>query len=140
MLETDSRNLLRARAGVQDFLSRMQYLLDTLNKEGVEATTALRERIAVGIENVRHEYNDLEDTAVASIETLDDLVQENPWIALAAGAVLGVAVGYAASQLIPESGYESASRAFSRGAARVRRQSRPYVRKARRFVRDHRPF
>ena len=53
MLETDSRNLLRARAGVQDFLSRMQDLLDTLNKEGVEATTALRERIAVGIENVR---------------------------------------------------------------------------------------
>jgi ElaB/YqjD/DUF883 family membrane-anchored ribosome-binding protein len=130
MLETDGRNVLRAKAGVQDFLSRMQELLDMLNQEGVEATTALRERIAVGIENVRDQYEDMEDTAVASVETLDDLVQENPWIALAAGAVLGIAVGYAASQLIPDSGW----------AARVQRQSRPYVRKARRFVRDHRPF
>ena len=138
--EADSRTLLRARSGVQDFLTRMQDLLDTLNTEGVEATTALRERIAVGIGTVRDELDDLQDTAVASVETLDDLVQENPWVALAAGAVLGVAFGYAASRLIPESTYESASRAFSRGSSRMKRHYRPYARKARRFIRDHKPF
>jgi ElaB/YqjD/DUF883 family membrane-anchored ribosome-binding protein len=130
---------------IQEFLVRLRSLLDALNEEGVEATTALRERIAASIDTLQprlEEWRELAaDTASSVAGSVQDAIEDHPWGAVAAGAVAGVAVGcvaaVVASNFLPESDFAGKADHYRR---RLVSQSRPYVRRARKLANNYWPF
>ena len=138
MMSSGDSGLRGAEVSVREFLSRTQDLLNALNNEGVDATTALRERIATNIESVRPRFENWADSANDGAATADELIRENPWAALALGAVAGVAVGCVATtgafNLWERNDFASKSKAL------LQRRYRPYAKRARRAIRDHWPF
>jgi ElaB/YqjD/DUF883 family membrane-anchored ribosome-binding protein len=140
-MNTATDGLSRADASIQEFLQRMVVLLDALNEEGVEATTALRERIAASIEAVQPRLATLRESLVYGASSFDEVVQEHPWGAVVVGAVVGVAVGCiavaGASSLLTESDFASTADRYRRGV--VGRYS-PYARRARKLASNYWPF
>src|SRR4051812_44419736 len=96
---------------IQEFLVRLRALLDALNEEGVEATTALRERIAASIDTLQPRLQEWRELAADTASSVREVVEEHPWSAVAAGAVAGVAVGcvaaVVASNFLPDSDFAS---------------------------------
>ena len=119
----------------------MRALLDALNEEGVEATNALRERIAASIDALEPRLEAWRETAEDSVSYVREVVEEHPWSAVATGAVAGMAVGCVAvviaSNFIPESDLATKAADY-RG--RALRYTRPYVRRARKLVSNYLPF
>jgi ElaB/YqjD/DUF883 family membrane-anchored ribosome-binding protein len=147
-MNTAATGLSRADASIQEFLSRMHVLLHALNEEGVEATTALRERIAVSIESLQPRLARLRESVADTAGSVDEVVRDHPWGAVVTGAAVGVAVGCvaaaAASSLMEGSDFASraagyGSRAVGYGQGVVRRY-RPYARRARKLANNYWPF
>lgn len=126
---------------VEEFLIRMRALLDVLNEEGVEATNALRERIAASIDALEPKLQEWRESASQTAGYVREVVEDHPWGAVATGAVAGLAVGCVAaviaSNFIPES--DLASRA-SDYRDRAVKYTRPYVRRARKLASNYLPF
>ena len=131
----------RAAASIEEFLIRMRALLDALNEEGVEATNALRERIAASIDALEPRLKEWRETAEDAAGYVREVVEDHPWSAVATGAVAGMAVGciavVIASSFIPESDLAGKAADY-RG--RAVRYSRPYARRARELVSNYLPF
>jgi ElaB/YqjD/DUF883 family membrane-anchored ribosome-binding protein len=140
-MNTTAKFLGRAELPVRQFLDRMRELLDALNEEGVETTTATRERLAAAIDSVQARLDSLVDSAADGAGSVDEIVQEHPWGAVLAGAVVGIAVGCAATagafSLIEDPDFVSQADQYRRG---VVRRSRPYVGRARKLARNYWPF
>lgn len=128
-------------APIEEFLVRLRTLLDALNEEGVEATNALRERIAASIDALEPRLEQWREMAEDSAGYMREVVEDHPWSAVATGAVAGMAVGCVAvviaSNFIPES--DLAARAADYRSRAVR-YTRPYVRRARKLVGNYLPF
>ena len=94
-------------ASIEEFLVRLRALLDALNEEGVEATNALRERIAASIDALEPRLQEWRESAEETAGYVREVVEDHPWSAVATGAVAGMAVGCVAaviaSNFIPES-------------------------------------
>jgi ElaB/YqjD/DUF883 family membrane-anchored ribosome-binding protein len=124
-----------AGASIEEFLTRLRTLLDALNEEGVEATTALRERIAASIDTLEPQIEEWRDSAAEAAGYMREVIEDHPWSAVATGAVAGIAVGCVAaviaSNFLPESGLSDRAADYRRRAVRF---SRPYVRRARKLV------
>jgi len=123
----------RAGASIEEFLVRMRALLDVLNEEGVEATNALRERIAASIDALEPQLEEWRETAADTAGYVREVVEDHPWSAVAAGAVAGIAVGCVAAVI--------ASNFISDPDIRDRavRYTRPYVRRARKLASNYLP-
>jgi ElaB/YqjD/DUF883 family membrane-anchored ribosome-binding protein len=140
-MKTPPDRVSRAAAPIKELLFRMRDLLAVLNEQGVETTTALRERIAASIETVEARIDPLLGPIADRADSVDQVIQENPWKAVVAGATVGVAVGCVttavAFSLMPETGFAAKAGRYGRGIAR---RYRPYVRHARRVANDYWPF
>jgi ElaB/YqjD/DUF883 family membrane-anchored ribosome-binding protein len=137
MAESNSQILRSAELPIREFLARTQALLDTLNEEGVEATGALRERIAASIDSVRGRIEHLPDTFDESVSAIEGVIRENPWASLTVGAVIGVAAGCLATAAISSAPSWTDSLPDT---SDLTRQSRPYIKRARKAIRDNWPF
>jgi ElaB/YqjD/DUF883 family membrane-anchored ribosome-binding protein len=139
LMNTTVNGLNRADASIQEFLSRLTALLDVLNDEGIEATTALRERIAATIDTIQPRLEQLRESIADTAGSVRGAIEENPWTALAAGAVLGVAVGCVAAagaaSLLSDSDLTSRAAGYRRQWAR---RYRPYARRAREIANSSR--
>jgi ElaB/YqjD/DUF883 family membrane-anchored ribosome-binding protein len=131
----------RTGASIEEFLTRMRSLLDALNEEGVEATNALRERIAASIDTLEPRLQEWRESAEDTAGYVREVVEEHPWSAVATGAVAGIAVGCVAaviaSNFIPESDLAARAADYRNRAVRY---SRPYVRRARKLADNYWPF
>jgi ElaB/YqjD/DUF883 family membrane-anchored ribosome-binding protein len=131
----------RAGATVEELLIRLRALLDALNEEGVEATTALRERISASIDSLQPRVAEWRESAVETAGYVREVIEENPWSFVVTGAVAGIAVGcvaaVVASNFIPESGIAGRVGDYRDRAVRY---SRPYVRRARKLANNYWPF
>jgi ElaB/YqjD/DUF883 family membrane-anchored ribosome-binding protein len=131
----------RAGASIEEFLTRLRALLDVLNEEGVEATTALRERISASIETLQPRVEQWRDSAAETAGYVREVVEEHPWSAVATGAVAGMAVGCVAAVIaanfMPETDLSGRAADYGRRAVRY---SRPYVRRARKLANNYWPF
>jgi ElaB/YqjD/DUF883 family membrane-anchored ribosome-binding protein len=130
-----------AGANVEEFLTRLRTLLDALNEEGVEATTALRERIAASIDALEPRVEEWRESAADATGYVREVIEENPWSFVATGAVAGIAVGcvaaLVAANFIPESGLAGRVGDYRDRAVRY---GRPYVRRARKLANNYWPF
>lgn len=126
---------------VEEFLIRMRALLDVLNEEGVEATNALRERIAASIDALEPKLEEWRESASQTAGYVREVVEDHPWGAVATGAVAGLAVGCVAaviaSNFIPESDLASRAADYRDRAVKY---TRPYVRRARKLASNYLPF
>lgn len=131
----------RAGASIEEFLIRMRLLLDALNDEGVEATTALRERISASIDTLQPRIEQWRESAAEKAGYVREVVEDHPWSAVATGAVAGMAVGclaaVIAANFISESDLSDRAAEYGRRAARY---TRPYVRRARKVANNYWPF
>jgi ElaB/YqjD/DUF883 family membrane-anchored ribosome-binding protein len=131
----------RAGASIEEFLIRMRLLLDALNDEGVETTTALRERISATIDFLEPRVQQWRRSAGETSGYVREVVEDHPWSAVATGAVAGMAVGCVAAVIaanfIPESDLSGRAAEYGRRAVRY---TRPYVRRARRLANNYWPF
>jgi len=131
----------RVGASVEEFLTRMRTLLDALNEEGVEATTALRERIAASIDALEPKADQLRDVLSNTADTVYEVIEEHPWSAVVTGAVAGIAVGcvaaVVAANYLPATGLADRADRYRR---RVVREARPYARRARKLANHYWPF
>ena len=131
----------RTGASIEEFLIRMRALLDVLNEEGVEATNALRERIAASIDALEPRLEELRESASQTAGYVREVVEDHPWSAVATGAVAGMAVGCVAaviaSNFIPETDLASRAADYRNRAVKY---SRPYVRRARKLASNYLPF
>ena len=131
----------RAGASIEEFLIRMRLLLDALNDEGVEATTALRERISASIDTLEPRIQQWRQSAADTTGYVREVVEDHPWSAVATGAVVGMAVGCVAAVIaanfIPESDLSGRAAEYGRRAVRY---TRPYVRRARKLANNYWPF
>jgi ElaB/YqjD/DUF883 family membrane-anchored ribosome-binding protein len=82
---------------LQQFISRTEELLHTLNDEGVESTDVLRERIAVGIESLQKQVDEAMESADDAARMGRELIRQNPWASIGLGAGVGLAIGWAVS-------------------------------------------
>jgi ElaB/YqjD/DUF883 family membrane-anchored ribosome-binding protein len=82
----------QATQALQNFLSRTEELLQTLNDQGVESTNVLRERVAVGLEGVQGQLDEAIEATEDASRSATTWLRQNPWTALAIGAVAGVAI------------------------------------------------
>jgi ElaB/YqjD/DUF883 family membrane-anchored ribosome-binding protein len=131
----------RTGASIEEFLTRMRALLDVLNEEGVEATNALRERIAASIDAVEPRLQEWRESAAQTGGYVREVVEEHPWSAVATGAVAGMAVGCVAA--VVASNFVAESDVAARAADyrnRAVRYTRPYVRRARKLASNYLPF
>jgi ElaB/YqjD/DUF883 family membrane-anchored ribosome-binding protein len=128
-------------ASIEEFLTRMRSLLDALNEEGVEATNALRERIAASIDTLEPRLREWRESAENTAGYVREMVEEHPWSAVATGALAGMAVGCVAaviaSNFIPEPDLAARAADYRNRAVRY---SRPYVRRARKLANNYWPF
>jgi ElaB/YqjD/DUF883 family membrane-anchored ribosome-binding protein len=119
----------------------MRALLDALNEEGVEATNALRERIAASIDALEPRLEEWRESAAEAGGYVREVVEDHPWSAVATGAVAGMAVGCVAaviaSNFIPESDLAARAADYRNRAVRY---TRPYMRRARKLASKHLPF
>ena len=131
----------RVGAPIEEFLTRLRTLLDALNEEGVEATTALRERISASIDALEPKVDQLRDVLSNTADTVHEVVEEHPWSAVATGALAGIAVGCVAAAVAANymPGSDFADRA-DRYRRRVVREARPYARRARKLANHYWPF
>jgi ElaB/YqjD/DUF883 family membrane-anchored ribosome-binding protein len=131
----------RAGAAVEELLIRLRALLDVLNEEGVEATTALRERISASVDALEPRVEEWRETAAGAAGYVREVIEENPWSFVVTGAVAGIAVGcvaaVVASNFIPESGLAGRVGDYRDQAVRY---GRPYVRRARKLANNYWPF
>lgn len=131
----------RTGASIEEFLIRMRALLDVLNEEGVEATNALRERIAASIDALEPRLAEWRESASQTAGYVREVVEDHPWSAVATGAVAGMAVGCAAaviaSNFIPESNLAGRAADYRDRAVKY---TRPYVRRARKLASNYLPF
>jgi ElaB/YqjD/DUF883 family membrane-anchored ribosome-binding protein len=131
----------RTGASIEEFLTRMRALLDALNEEGVEATNALRERIAASIDALEPRLEEWRESAEETAGYVREVVEEHPWGAVATGAVAGMAVGCVAaviaSNFIPESDLAARAADYRNRAVRY---TRPYMRRARKVASNYLPF
>jgi len=125
----------RAGASIEELLTRLRALLDALNEEGVEATTALRERISASIDTLQPRVEQWRDSAAETAGYVREVVEDHPWSAVATGAIAGMAIGCVAAVIaanfIPDTGLSGRAAHYRRRAFRF---SRPYVRRARKLV------
>jgi len=128
-------------ASIEEFLVRMRALLDALNEEGVEATNALRERIAASIDALEPRLAEWRETAEDAAGYVREVVEDHPWGAVATGAVAGVAVGCVAAVIASNfvSDPDIRDRAADYGRRAVR-YTRPYVRRARKLASNYLPI
>ena len=129
-----------AGATIEEFLNRLRTLLDGLNEEGVEATNALRERIAASIDALQPRLEEWRESAEDAAGYVREVVEEHPWSAVAAGAVAGLAVGCVAAVIAGNfvSDPDIRDRAADYGR-RAMKYTRPYVRRARKLAGDYLP-
>lgn len=131
----------RTGASIEEFLIRMRALLDALNEEGVEATNALRERIAASIDALEPRVEEWRESASETASYVREVVEDHPWSAVATGAVAGIAVGCVAaviaSNFIPESDLAGRAADYRDRAVRY---TRPYMRRARKLASNYLPF
>lgn len=131
----------RAGASIEEFLTRLRALLDVLNEEGVEATTALRERIAASIDTLEPRIEQWRESAADTAGYVREVVEDHPWSAVATGAVAGMAVGCVAvviaANFIPETDLSGRATDLGRRAVRY---GQPYVRRARKLANNYWPF
>ena len=126
---------------IEEFLTRMRALLDVLNEEGVEATSALRERIAASIDALEPRLEVWRESASQTAGYVREVVEDHPWSAVATGAVAGMAVGCVAAVIASNSVADPDIR--DRAAAygqRAVRFTRPYVRRARKLADNYWPL
>jgi ElaB/YqjD/DUF883 family membrane-anchored ribosome-binding protein len=128
-------------ASIEEFLIRMRALLDVLNEEGVEATNALRERIAASIDALEPRLEEWRESASQTADYVREVVEDHPWSAVATGAVAGVAVGCVAAVIASNfvADPDIRDRATTYGQRAVR-YTRPYVRRARKLANNYWPF
>ena len=131
----------RTGASIEEFLIRMRALLDVLNEEGVEATNALRERIAASIDALEPRLEEWRESASQTAGYVREVVEDHPWSAVATAAVAGMAVGCVAaviaSNFIPETDLASRAADYRNRAVKY---TRPYVRRARKLASNYLPF
>jgi len=131
----------RAGASIEEFLTRMRALLDALNDEGVEATTALRERIAASIDTLEPRIEQWRESAADTTGYVREAIEDHPWSAVATGAVAGIAVGCVAAVIaanfVPDSDLSGRAADYGRRAVRF---TRPYMRRARKLANHYLPF
>jgi ElaB/YqjD/DUF883 family membrane-anchored ribosome-binding protein len=131
----------RTGASIEEFLIRMRALLDVLNEEGVEATNALRERIAASIDALEPRLEEWRESASQTAGYVREVVEDHPWSAVATGAVAGMAVGCVAaviaSNFIPETDLAGRAADYRDRAVKY---TRPYVRRARKLASNYLPF
>lgn len=131
----------RTGASIEEFLIRLRILLDALNEEGVEATTALRERISASIDALEPRIVQWRESAANTAGYVQEVVEDHPWGAVATGAVAGMAVGciaaVVAANFIPQSDLSGRAAEYGRRAVRY---TQPYVRRARRLANHYWPF
>jgi len=132
---------MKTIASIEEFLVRLRALLDALNEDGVEATNALRERIAASIDALEPRLQEWHESAEETAGYVREVVEDHPWSAVATGAVAGMAVGCVAaviaSNFIPESNLSARAADYRNRAVRY---SRPYVRRARKLANNYWPF
>jgi ElaB/YqjD/DUF883 family membrane-anchored ribosome-binding protein len=132
---------MKTIASIEEFLVRLRALLDALNEDGVEATNALRERIAASIDALEPRLQEWRESAEETAGYVREVVEDHPWSAVATGAVAGMAVGCVAaviaSNFIPESNLSARAADYRNRAVRY---SRPYVRRARKLANNYWPF
>ncbi len=131
----------RTGASIEEFLIRMRALLDALNEEGVEATNALRERIAASIDTLEPRLQEWRESASQTVGLVREVVEEHPWSAVATGAVAGMAVGCVAAVIASNfvADPDIRDRAVAYGQRAVR-STRPYVRRARKLANNYWPL
>ena len=131
----------RAGASIEEFLIRLRALLDALNEEGVEATNALRERIAASIDALEPRLEEWRETAEDTAGYVREVIEDHPWSAVATGAVAGMAVGCVAaviaSNFVSDPDIRDRAAGYGRRAVRY---TRPYVRRARKLASSYLPF
>lgn len=82
---------------IQHFLSTTAAFLQTLNDYGVESTNVLRERVAVGLESVQGQLDQVMESADQAAASIGELIEQHPWAAIGVAAGLGAAAGCAAT-------------------------------------------
>jgi ElaB/YqjD/DUF883 family membrane-anchored ribosome-binding protein len=84
-------------AEVQRFLSATEGLLKTVQDDGMDSTSILRERVAAGIEALQEQVDDAMELADEAAESGVRVVRDNPRIAVLLCALAAMAVGWAVS-------------------------------------------
>ena len=82
---------------IQHFLSTTSAFLQTLNDSGVESTDVLRERVAVGLESVQDQLDQVMEFADDAATSFGEWIDQHPWSAIGIAAGLGTAAGCAAA-------------------------------------------
>jgi ElaB/YqjD/DUF883 family membrane-anchored ribosome-binding protein len=82
---------------IQHFLSTTSAFLQTLNDYGVESTNVLRERVAVGLESVQDQLDQVMESADEAAASIGEMIEHHPWVAIGVAAGLGAAAGCAAT-------------------------------------------
>ena len=70
---------MKTIASIEEFLVRLRPLLDVLNEEGVEATNALRERIAASIDALEPRLQEWRESAEETAGYVREVVEDHPW-------------------------------------------------------------
>jgi ElaB/YqjD/DUF883 family membrane-anchored ribosome-binding protein len=97
MSKTIDRPRQIATREIQHFLSTTSAFLQTLNDYGVESTNVLRERVAVGLESVQDQLDQVMESADDAAASLGEWIEQHPWAAVGVAAGLGAAAGCAAT-------------------------------------------
>jgi ElaB/YqjD/DUF883 family membrane-anchored ribosome-binding protein len=82
---------------IQHFLSTTSVFLQTLNDYGVDSTNVLRERVAVGLESMQDQLDQVMESADEAASSVGEWIEQHPWAAIGVAAGLGTAAGYAAT-------------------------------------------
>jgi ElaB/YqjD/DUF883 family membrane-anchored ribosome-binding protein len=80
---------------IQHFLSTTSAFLQTLNDYGVESTNVLRERVAVGLESVQDQLDQVMESADEAAPSIGEWIEQHPWAAIGVAAGLGTVAGCA---------------------------------------------
>ena len=98
-MNKDYASTYEAADELRDTVDKAEELLRTITDDGVEIAAELRSRVGDTVRAARERLGKLEtsarDAGSHAVDTADEYVTGNPWIAVAVAAALGAIVGAA---------------------------------------------
>lgn len=86
----------------KNFLADIEHLITEATSMTTEDLTQAKTKLNERMESIKHSFDDLSETVSAkarkSAVVTNNYVHEQPWVAIGAGAVVGLLVGFLASR------------------------------------------
>ncbi len=86
----------------KNFLADIEHLITETTSMTGEDLAQAKSKLNERIDSIKHSFDDVSETigtkARKSAEVTNNYVHEQPWVAIAAGAAIGVLVGFLASR------------------------------------------